>query len=89
MKKANEDILMLIESTPFLANMEYKGKVMPTLINGRVVRHLMKYYYMCCLKMYVNSLELRITIDGQEESLENLLDPYIADAVMKMPVKYY
>ena len=48
MKKANEDILMLIESTPFLANMEYKGKVMPTLINGRVVRHLMKYYYMCC-----------------------------------------
>ena len=31
--------------------------------------------------MYVNSLELRITIDGQEESLENLLDPYIADAV--------
>ena len=50
MKKANEDILMLIESIHFLANMEYKG-VMPTLINGRVVRHLMKYYYMCCLKM--------------------------------------
>ena len=31
-------------------------------------------------KDVVNSLELRITIDGQEESLENLLDPYIASA---------
>ena len=62
MRKANEDLLMLIENTPFLANMEYKGKVMPTLINGRVVRHLMKYYYMCCLKMYVNSLELRFKV---------------------------
>ena len=61
--------------------MEYKGNTMHTLINGRVIRHLAKYYYMCCLKMYVNALELKIVIDGQEETLENLLDPFVADAV--------
>ena len=63
MQKASHDLLMLIESTPFLANMEYMGNVMTTLINGKIVRHLMKYYYICGLNMYIHALELQVDAD--------------------------
>ena len=87
MQKASDDLLMLIDSTPFLANMEYMGKVMTTLINGRIVKHLMKYYYICGLNMYLHALEIQVDVDGDMESLENLLDADIADKLEPSVVK--
>jgi hypothetical protein len=87
MQRASNDLLLLIDSTPFLANMEYMGKVMTTLINGKIVRHLMKYYYVCGLNMYIHALELQVDVDGEMESLENLLDADIADKLDESVVK--
>jgi hypothetical protein len=87
MQKASDDLLMLIDSTPFLANMEYMGKVMTTLINGKIVKHLMKYYYICGLNMYLHALEIQVDVDGSMESLENLLDADIADKLEPTVVK--
>jgi len=87
MQLACDDLLMLIDSTPFLANMEYMGKEMTTLINGKIVRHLMKYYYICGLNMYIHALEIQINVDGNMESLEKLLDVNIAKKLDENVVK--
>jgi|UniRef100_A0A6C0BXY7 hypothetical protein len=87
MQRASDDLIMLIESTPFLANMEYMGKVMTTLINGKIVKHLMKYYYVCGLNMYIHALEIQVDVDGEMESLENLLDSDIAEKLDESVVK--
>jgi len=87
MQLACDDLLMLIDSTPFLANMEYMGKEMTTLINGKIVRNLMKYYYICGLNMYIHALEIQVDVDGDMESLEKLLDVNIAKKLDENVVK--
>lgn len=87
MQLACDDLLMLIDSTPFLANMEYMGNELTTLINGKIVRHLMKYYYICGLNMYINALKIQVDIEGDMESLEKLLDVNISKKLDENVVK--
>ena len=60
---------------------------MTTLINGKIVKHLMKYYYVCGLNMYIHALEIQVDVDGEMESLENLLDSDIAEKLDESVVK--
>jgi hypothetical protein len=61
-QRAGHSLIALMERTPFFADIYATGKVQPTILNGRVLRKVSRYYVLCALSLYLDALnELPMT----------------------------
>lgn len=58
------DLLRLIDSTPFFANIVFQNNIHKTVLNGTILKLLSKYYFLCALTMYLEALDADLEVVG-------------------------
>ena len=54
-QRAGNSLIALMDRTPFFADIYSAGRVEPTILNGRVLRSLGRYYALCALSLYLDA----------------------------------
>jgi len=53
--EAGEPLMLLMENTPFFADIGLEGKLKSTALNGPILKPLMTYYFLCACMIYIDA----------------------------------
>jgi len=69
--EAGEPLILLMENTPFFADIGLGGEIKTTALNGPILTPLMTYYFLCACTIYIDSaLEPRVEMVGARKVSE-------------------
>ena len=64
----SDDLINLMNATTLFADLILRDGVQRTILNGKILNKLIKFYMMCCFFMYINALNNNIEdIDNEDD----------------------